>query len=193
MPEEKKAERCCVAFVGPKRVARGAVADVALKLRELGAAARQGEFLVFDEETSEPIDLDLRGSAADVVRRIDEAEAAKPGRGRPKLGVEAREVTLLPRHWEWLATQPGGASATLRRLVDDARKKSAGGEENRKAQDATYRFMQVLAGNLPGYEEALRALYARDRAKFTALVSNWPVDVREHIQALSKDVFRKSG
>jgi hypothetical protein len=88
MPEEKK-ERCCVAFVGPKRVARGAVTDVALKLRELGACARQGEVLVFDEETSEPIDLDLRGSAAEVVRRIDEAEAAKPCRGRPRLGVEA--------------------------------------------------------------------------------------------------------
>ncbi|HZI11341.1 MAG TPA: DUF2239 family protein [Myxococcus sp.] len=192
MPEEKK-ERSCVAFIGPKRVARGAVTDVALKLRELGASARQGEFLVFDEETSEPIDLDLRGSAADVVRRIDEAEAAKPGRGRPKLGVEAKEVTLLPRHWEWLAAQPGGASATLRRLVEDARKKSAGGEESRKAQDAAYRFMQALAGNLPGYEAALRALYARDRAEFTARVSKWPVDVREHLQALSKSVFSKSG
>jgi hypothetical protein len=191
MPEQKKTERSCVAFAGPKRVARGAVADVALKLRELGASSRQGEFLVFDEETSEPIELDLRGSAADVVRRIDEAEAAKPGRGRPKLGVEAKEVTLLPRHWEWLATQPGGASATLRRLVEEARKKSAGGEENRKAQDATYKFMQALAGNLPGYEAALRALYARDRAVFTERVSKWPADVREHILALSRGVFSK--
>jgi hypothetical protein len=109
----------------------------------------------------------------------------KPVRGRPRLGVTAREVTLLPRHWDWLATQPGGASAALRRLVDLARRDNLAGDRRRETQEAVHRVMTTLAGNLPGYEEALRALYAGDGESFSRRMAEWPHDVRTYVQALA--------
>ena len=111
------------------------------------------------------------------------------GRGRPKLGVTAREVTLLPRHWDWLAAQPGGASVALRKLVEDARRVSTNGDRRRVAQEAAYRFMQALAGDLPGYEEATRALFAGDFARFEEHTAHWPDDVREHAGLLAADAL----
>src|SRR3984957_11907417 len=102
------------------------------------------------------------------------------GRGRPKLGVVAREVTLLPRHWEWLATQPGGASVALRKLVEEARRTHADKDKIRKAQERAYHFMSAMAGDLPGFEEATRALFADNRSKFKETIGTWPVDVHDH-------------
>ena len=107
------------------------------------------------------------------------------GRGRPRLGVIAKEVTLLPRHWDWLNVQPGGASVALRKLVDEARKTSGDRDRVRAAQEAAYRFMSAIAGNLPGFEEATRALFAYDRRGFTHLVANWPEDVRDYAVRLA--------
>ena len=137
----------------------------------------QGSVLVFNDTTGSQIDIDLRGKS----RRIaDEPEAAEPrGRGRPRLGVIAKEVTLLPQHWEWLNLQPGGASVALRKLVDEARRTSGDRDRIRAAQEAAYRFMSAVAGNLPGFEEATRALFAYDRRKFAQLIADWPEDVRD--------------
>ncbi|MDQ0347834.1 DUF2239 family protein [Ancylobacter vacuolatus] len=107
------------------------------------------------------------------------------GRGRPKLGVVAREVTLLPKQWDWLATQPGGASAVLRRLVDDARRNGGERQARRAAQEAAYHFMQAIAGDLPGYEEATRALFANDRPKLEHGIADWPHDIRAHALRLA--------
>jgi len=107
------------------------------------------------------------------------------GVGRPKLGVVAREVTLLPRQWEWLGRQPGGASVALRRLIDEARRVNAGRDAARAAREATYGVMTVLAGNLPGFEEAMRALFALERERFEQHISTWPEDLRAHLQELS--------
>ena len=74
----------------------------------------------------------------------------------------AREVTLLPRHWEWLAQQSGGASVALRRLVDQARRGTEDKDRIRRAQEAAYRFMSAMAGNRPNFEDAIRALFAGD-------------------------------
>jgi hypothetical protein len=126
------------------------------------------------------IDLDLRGSPAELAARLGELPRE---RGRPKLGVVGREVTLLPRQWEWLATQPGGASVVLRRLVEEARLKGA--SSRRAAQDVAYQAMTALAGDLPGFEEALRALYADDRAHFEAQVEAWPADIRGYVTRLA--------
>jgi uncharacterized protein len=95
--------------------------------------------------------------------------------------VVAREVTLLPRHWDWLAAQPGGASITIRKLVEAARK--AGGEagDMRARANATYQFMRTLAGDYSGFEEASRALFAGDKAGFTALIAPWPSDIRDEL------------
>ena len=113
---------------------------------------------------------------------------ARP-RGRPKLGVVAREVTLLPRHWDWLNGQPGGASVTLRKLVEEARRRSSATDQAREGQEAAYRFMSAIAGDLPGFEEATRALWRRDAARFEHETDAWPKDVRDHARALAARAF----
>lgn len=183
----------CTAFQGVRRIASGPLAEVALAAKR---AADAGEaVLVFDDATSRPVELDLRGSEADVLTRLPApaeagAEADAPrGPGRPKLGVVAREVTLLPRHWDWLAGQPGGASVTLRRLVEEARRAGEGRDRLRQAQEAAYRFMAAMAGDRPGFEEAARALFAPDRDRFAALTEAWPADIRDHARRLAAAVF----
>jgi hypothetical protein len=138
-------------------------------------AATHGEagILGFSDRSGVQIDFDLRGVMAD-----------RAGPGRPKLGVVAREVTLLPRHWEWLRAQPGGASGALRRLVDAASKTPEA--KARQARDAAGRFLTAIAGNLPGYEEATRALYSGDAEGFRACMAAWPDDIRAHALQLAR-------
>jgi hypothetical protein len=146
---------------------------------------------VFDDATGRPIDIDTRGTVDEVITRLipipgDEEEASEPrGRGRPKLGVVAREITLLPRHWDWLNSQPGGASVALRKLVEEARRASGDRDRIRSAQEAAYHFMSAIAGNLPGFEEASRALFAYDRRRFGDLIAAWPEDIRDHVIKLA--------
>ena len=113
------------------------------------------------------------------------------GPGRPKLGVVAREITLLARHWDYLTRQPGGASVTLRKLVDEARKVNATRDRVREAQEAAYRFMTALAGDEPGFEEALRALFASNEARFSEVTASWPADIRDHAKQLAAIAFRE--
>lgn len=181
------------AFSGHHRLASGRLAEVALAVKIASAGATAPPIMIFDDSTGRSIDLDLRGSHREIVARltppaeIPEADAvAQPrGRGRPKLGVVAREVTLLPRHWEWLSAQPGGASVALRKLVEDARRMHADRDRLRNARDAAYHFMSAMAGDLPGFEEASRALFAADRARFDALIAGWPADIRDHAAKLA--------
>lgn len=174
-----------VAFAGSTRIASGSLADVA---RAVKAASDTGQarLLAFDDATGRLVEFDLRGSLDDVLARLSSdpsVQTAKPAtRGRPRLGVTAREVTLLPRHWEWLATQPGGASAALRRLVDQARGSRA--DQARMAQDAAYRVMVALAGDARNFEEATRAFYAKDYVRFDTTTADWPEDVRDYVGAL---------
>tara|TARA_B100000963_G_scaffold39978_1_gene29691 strand:- start:60 stop:611 length:552 start_codon:yes stop_codon:yes gene_type:complete len=169
-----------VTFSPSRRLARGTLREAALAAH---AHLHQAGVVIFDESTFSVVDVDLSGSADDVARRIDHyPQSSTPparGRGRPKLGVVGREVTLLPRHWEWLAQQPGGASVTLRKLISAARKDPARQREFAKhqAQQKAYRFCQAMAGDLPGYEEALRDLYAGDLTGFTQQTEAWPEDI----------------
>ncbi len=157
-------------FYRDEVIARGSPAEFVGAIRDLGPLARSSDLLAFDDDTGAQVDLDL-------------AEPAAPRpRGRPSLGVEAREVTLLPRHWEWLAAQPGGASTTLRKLVEGAMR---AGRSERECLDAACRFLTVMAGDRPGYEEAIRALYAGDRDNFDALCVLWPQAVAEHARKLA--------
>jgi hypothetical protein len=132
------------------------------------------------------VELDLRGAPAEAADRVMAPAAKAPG--RPKLGVTAREVTLLPRHWDWLAVQPGGASVALRKLVEDARRND-GKAQVRAAQAALNRFMSAMAGNLPGFEEAGRALFAGDKAGFERETRGWPEDIRDYAQRLAAPAF----
>lgn len=203
------------AFSGPRRIACGTLADVALAARRALEEGAREAVLVFADATGRVVDVDLRGTDEEVCARArvqEEALAAwdgdgragsagsagggegpsgaQRGRGRPRLGVVAKEVTLLPRHWAWLSAQRGGASATLRRLVEEARKSSGRRDEVRRSQDAAYRFMSAMGGDLPGYEEAIRALFAGDAARFDAHTAAWPSDLREHARGLASDALR---
>ncbi|MET3624627.1 DUF2239 family protein [Burkholderia ambifaria] len=187
------------AFDGHRRLVSGQLAMVALAVRQAAGDATPGTILIFDDATGRAIDLDLRGTADEIRARYAgaPADASAPagepsgadeprGRGRPKLGVVSREVTLLPRHWDWLAAQPGGASVALRKLVEDARRTHAAADRRRDAQARAYHFMSAIAGDLPGFEEAARALYANDLARLAELIAGWPDDVRDHALALAR-------
>jgi len=177
-----------VAFAGAVRLAAGTLAQVAAAVRRAQDEDPQSVFLVFNRETARVVDLDLRGTEQEVAARYTVPDVSAARRGRPKLGVVAREVTLLPRHWEWLARQPGGASVTLRRLVEAARKADANGARDRT--EAAYRFMSAMAGDRPGFEEAARALFAGDRSGLERLVAQWPADLGEEIRGfLDRDTI----
>lgn len=178
------------AFDGHRILAAGPLADMALAVKR-AMSTNSSQPLVFNDNTGQQTDLDLRGDDADIIARhapsIDvEADASEPpdaqprGRGRPKLGVVPREVTLLPRHWDWLGSQPGGASVALRKLVEQARRDNDVQDQQRQRQEAAYRFMSAMTGNLPGFEEATRALYASDRERFAQCIAAWPEDVRDY-------------
>ncbi|MDM0110964.1 DUF2239 family protein [Variovorax sp. J22R133] len=174
------------AFAGFQKVASGPTADVIAQLRQNPA---QPDVLlrVFDDATGKRFDVDLRPEAAEGTASANAPAAAPPrGVGRPRLGVVAREVTLLPRHWDWLNRQPGGASVALRRLVDEARRVYAERDSTRAARESAYTFMTEMAGDLPHFEEAARALFAGERTRFGALVAEWPQDVRSYLQSLSQ-------
>lgn len=175
-------------FDGRRRLASGPLQSVALAVKRLLEAGTDNPVLIFDDSSGRSIDIDTRGSDEEVLARLPApAQLADPqrGRGRPKLGVVAREVTLLPRHWDWLATQPGGASVTLRKLVEEARRKHGDKDAGRRAQERAYHFMSAMAGDMPGFEEASRALFANDAEKFGQLIAGWPADVREHLARLA--------
>jgi len=182
------------AFEGQRRLVSGPLAEVALAIKRAEQQALE-PIAIFSDSTGSAIDLDLRGGPDEVLARLPETVAASPrseampgeprGRGRPRLGVVAREVTLLPRHWEWLNAQPGGASVALRKLVDEARRSSGDRDRQRAARDAAYHFMSAMAGNLPHFEDASRALFADDRRRFVSRIANWPADIRDHVVKLA--------
>ena len=197
IPTVQAAPKCVTAFIGQQRLASGPLAEVALAVMKASKSASERSILIFNDADGRPLDLDLRGSEHDIVARLPQP-ASNPqlpaedpsmpeprGRGRPRLGVVAREVTLLPRHWEWLGEQPGGASVALRKLVEAARRSSGDLDRRRAARDAAYHFMSAMAGNLPGFEEASRTLFADDRQRFVGLIAAWPGDIRDHIVKLA--------
>jgi uncharacterized protein len=182
----------CVAFVGATLLASGRLDEVVAIAK---AAFDKDSALspwVFDATTSARIDIDLGGSREQVNARLPQApHPPVRGPGRPKLGVVAREVTLLPRHWEWLSTQQGGASVALRKLVEQARKTGSSADDRRKGQEAAYKFMTAIGGDYIGYEDATRALFAGEGTKFMALIDVWPKDVRAHLERLGQAAFRR--
>jgi hypothetical protein len=192
------------AFAGNERIADGQLQDIAIAAKAVVTATPEAQILVFDNRTGKPVDMNLHGSLDEVLVRLPRpAAAARDGdteagssedqvsrsAGRPRLGVVGREVTLLPRHWEWLNGQPGGASVALRKLVEKAQKESRVADEQRAARETGYHFINAMAGDQPGFEEASRALFAGNRERFRAHLADWPQDVRDHALALSEASF----
>jgi hypothetical protein len=182
-------EKTYCAFVATRRVAAGSLeATLAGLMQHLASGG--AEALVFEDQSGRQLELDLTGSLEEVLARAreelapDAAGPARSGPGRPKLGVVSREVSLLPRHWAWLELQPGGASAGLRRLVEVAQKSPM--ERAKRARDAASKFMWAMTGNLPNFEEATRALFAGDQPRLEALIADWPEDLRQHVEQLTR-------
>ncbi|MEP6834016.1 MAG: DUF2239 family protein [Gemmatimonas sp.] len=190
------ADTLSIAFEGFTRLAAGRLQDVVLAAKVATDRGATEPVLIFDDLSGHPLEVDLRGTAAEVVARLAPAVPSASlapatqtevprGPGRPKLGVVPREITLLPRHWEWLSKQPGGASVAIRKLVDEAKKQYESKDRARAAQEAAYRFMSTMAGNQPDFEEATRAFFANNAERFEQLAQAWPADVREHAIVLA--------
>jgi uncharacterized protein len=177
-----------IAFDGPHRLAVGTLVQVATVMKRHYEIKPNAGVLVFNFQTAEPIDFNCDSVIAQSV--VSPELTSSQGPGRPKLGVVAREVTLLPRHWEWLKMQPGGASVALRKLVEQARRDNASVDQIREAQAVSYRFMSAMAGQLVGFEEAARSLFAGDLDRFTQFIASWPIDIREHLNQLAAVAFQ---
>ncbi len=182
--------RTYTAFAGNRLIASGSLRTTVLRTKECLDQGETAEILVFDDYTGRQVDFDLHGTLDEVLARLashplfassEAPSSPRAGPGRPKLGVVCREVSLLPRHWEWLEQQPHGISAALRRLVEEARKHEPGKERARLAREAAGKFMWAMAGNLPGFEEAARALFAKEQERFLGLIHDWPDDIRVHL------------
>lgn len=182
-------------FMGHRRIAHGSMLVNVLAVKKMLESRVNDPVLIFDDETGHFVDVNTHGTDEELAQRYASVDVPEPeleqikeeaprGRGRPKLGVVPREVTLLPRHWDWLATQPGGASVALRKLVEQARRASAAKDQRRQAQERVYNFMTAIGGDLPGFEEAMRALFADEWERFKQLLAAWPEDVREHAMRL---------
>lgn len=198
MPIAGRQERTATAFLGTERFATGPLPEVARAVTTQFARDPSSALLVFDDTTGEQIDLNLRHTLAGDFESLGQRSSLMPplvatepenvtprGRGRPRLGVVAREVTLLPRHWAWLETQPGGASAALRRLVEGATRDAVTTDERRARHEASYRFIHAIAGDAEGFEEASRALFADDTMRFHAAICTWPPDIRTYALMLA--------
>jgi uncharacterized protein len=195
----------CTAFIGMNYLASGDVREVARRVKEATDKSKENSILIFDDSNGETVEIDLRGKVGDVLKRLDaiiakfeknllaenEEPAGPKGPGRPKLGVISREVTLLPRHWDWLNNQPGGASVALRKLVEEARHANADKDKIRHSQDAAYKFMSAMAGNLPGYEEAIRTLFAANQSGFKKAIASWPQDIKAYAIKLAYDALKE--
>lgn len=180
--------RTYTSFSGDQLIASGDLRDILRETKPWVDRGSDEPILIFKDQTGTQVDFNFTGTLDEVLER--EAPILKrSGPGRPKLGVVSREISLLPRHWEWLEGQPNGASATLRRLVDDARKQEPAKARASRAAAAVGRFMSAMAGNRPNFEEAYRSLYAADKERFDTLIRDWPHDVREYTCRLAEDAF----
>ncbi len=180
-----------VCFCGTNKIAEGSLANVALAAWRFAHAQPNTATLTFDQRTGKIIDLNISGTQSDVASRYAPINENVAKRGRPKLGVVPREITLLPRHWDWLGQQPGGASVTLRKLVDAARKGSTTQNENRQHIEAAYKLIFAIAGDLPFFEDAARALFAQDFTKLESLTSHWPADIRNELTLFLQGIMSK--
>ena len=192
-------DRTYTAFAGNRLIASGGLKPMLLQTKQRLDRGETDPVLIFEDQTGAQIDFDWRGSADDVLARLPlhpwfaspEAQGQlRMGPGRPKLGVVCKDVSMLPRHWAWLEEQPGGISVTLRRLVDEARRRGQGKHLARNAREAAGKFMWAIAGNLVNFEEASRALFAKDEKRLGALIHDWPEDIRDHVRRLVEEAVR---
>jgi hypothetical protein len=188
MADQNGEEIMYTAFAGNRRIAAGNRDSILSELKQY-TDSHDDRVLIFEDMTGKQVDFDFSGSLDDVLER-GRARVVRVRPGRPKLGVVGREVSLLPRHWDWLEDQPNGISAALRRLVDEARKREPGAPRAKRLRDGIARFMWAMGGDLPHFEDATRALYGESDERLEDLIAAWPADVRAHIVRLVEEVHR---
>ena len=188
MADQDGEEIMYTAFAGNRRIAAGNRDSILADIKHY-TDSHDERVLIFEDLSGRQVDFDFSGSLDDVLER-GRARVVRLGPGRPKLGVVGREVSLLPRHWEWLEDQPNGISAAIRRLVDEARKREPGAQRARRLRDGIARFMWSMGGDLPNFEEATRALYGETDARLEELIAPWPDDVRDHVVRLVAEARR---
>lgn len=188
MTDTNGEETMYTAFAGNRRIAAGNRDSILSEVKQYTDTS-DDRVLIFEDMTGKQVDFDFSGSLDDVLER-GRTRAVRMRPGRPKLGVVGREVSLLPRHWEWLEDQPNGISAAIRRLVDEARKREPGAQRARRLRDGIARFMWSMGGDLPNFEEATRALYGETNSRLDDLIASWPVDVRDHVIRLIGEVHK---
>ena len=177
-PDPATDEPTYTAFADCRLVASGTREEVLRATRK--HLDRDGTpVLIWEDASGRQVDFDFRGTIDQVIERASTTVKSRPG--RPRLGVVSREISLLPRHWDWLESQPNGISAAIRRLVDDARRNETGIERGRHVRNAISKFLWAIAGDFPNFEEVARALHAREDSRLEALMSGWPADVRAHV------------
>ena len=181
------AQTTYAAFAGGTLIAAGTRHEIVSAIKHHDDSIIDS-ILIFDDASGKRVDFDLSGTLGAALERP--VAEPKHGPGRPKLGVVGREVSLLPRHWEWLEEHPNGISAALRRLVDEARKREPGAQKARRMRAALSRFMWAMAGDLPNFEDATRALFAGNDAQLAELMTAWPPDVRAYVLRLASDASR---
>jgi len=189
-------ERTYTAFAADHQIASGDLQSTVLKTKKRIDEGEKESILIFDDSTGKQVDFDFRGTPEKVLQKLSShplfvsthpSATAPSGPGRPKLGIVSREVSLLPRHWDWLEQQPSGISAMLRKLIDNARKSEPDEERARRRRETGGSFMWSMAGNLPGFEEASRALYASDMKKLEKVIQDWPKDIRKYLLKLLQE------
>jgi hypothetical protein len=194
--KKMKSEFSYTAFGNGKLIVHGGLDEVVLKIKRWNDKNTTGSLLVFNDFTGKTMEFDLRGSEKDVLQRIEmflpQETVVAAGPGRPKLGVVTREVSLLPQHWEWLASQPEGASGALRKLVEGAKKNLVMKETVKQVQERTYKIMSILAGDFPQYEEALRSLYRKNEETFKQHIATWTPDIKDYVMKTAEPVFDES-
>lgn len=181
------------AFENFEMLEQGSLEKVALSVKKRLKSQKTASILIFSDLTGRQMDFDLSGTDKQVLERLkiyfpQEAPVSQ-GPGRPKLGVTAREISLLPRHWEWLSNQEGGASSVIRHLIEE-KMKGAALNRTKILQDRTYKFLSAIAGNLPHFEEAIRFLFRKEKERFLEFTSSWPKDIVSHALVLAEDVLK---
>ncbi len=171
------------AFSGTDLLVRGSLSEVLSRTKSLVDEEPSRPVLIFEDGSGRQVDFDFTGTVKEVVDRARPKLPAN-GPGRPRLGVVSREISLLPRHWEWLESRPEGCSGALRRLVEEAQKRDPEAEHRAQARDAAHKFLWAIAGNYLHFEEVTRALYAGDHECMFSLMVDWPPDIRQHTRAL---------
>ncbi|MBN1412503.1 MAG: DUF2239 family protein [Spirochaetales bacterium] len=173
------------AFAGHSLIASGDLRTILTLTKKYLDSGQNEPILIFNDETGRQHDFNMQGTLQEVLDRA--MDQPQKGPGRPKLGVINKEVSLLPRHWEWLNRQQHRASGTIRRLVEAAQKEGKGNRA-KALLEAAGNFMWAMTGNFKGFEEASRALYARKWEKLEEIISSWPADVKNHLLGMIQKV-----